>query len=514
MLELENYKKTHELWLRIISATSEKGIKEHLLHFIGLEIPNAHPFITDEKKDDQKDTHSFFEIHVGIKVYGYLALEIPKLSEKQKHLCTLCAQSTGYALLAIDNMDKKAETFIESSQYLVDSVKIMNKELQAALDTRSTFLSQMSHEMRTPLNVILGMTDFLSSMQLDKEVSEKIAVIERSGSTLLHLVNNVLDLSKLNSGRIVSVDLEFDLVQLVGEVIAMLRGLLAEGRDLQINSEFADGFPAMRFGDPNLIRQILVNLVGNAVKFTPQGQITVKLEQTTTYCQISVYDTGIGINKHDKKSIFEEYMQAGSDENLRSQGTGLGLPICKKIATHFRGHIWVEDNLKDQCGSVFRVQLDLGILKDKKAAEKNEKKEENSFIDVDTRKVRVLFVDDTPDNILVAKLIFKKYPQIVTYCENGKKALEQFQQEKFDIIFMDLQMPIMDGIEAVNEIRQLEKSANQTRCHIVALTADVYKHPETELIKEGFNQKITKPFKKEDILRQISYVKETMKKAA
>ena len=376
-------------------------------------------------------------------------------------------------------------------------------ELEVALKIRNQFLSHMSHEIRTPLNSIIGLADLLTRSDLPLPEKEKIESINSASNTLLHLVNDILDLSKLQANAVNIEQKDIDISQIIQSVLKIFEEKVASQVQLKFDHNL-ECFTA-RVGDEYRIRQIIGNLLSNAIKFTQEGTITVSLEELDQdQIKISVRDTGIGISNDKIDQIFEEFKQADLSTSRKYGGTGLGLPICKKIIELMQGKIWYEKNHIDQKGSIFSFVLNLPPSRDFYISHPEDPpKQENHFQNFKSIEPKdFLVIDDAPTNLFLMKKLFESTQFQITCLESGLDAIQALENQEFSHIFLDLQMPDISGVETCQQIRKLEDRLGRLPAYITALTADAYVNEE-ELKKYGFNNKLVKPVKREVIFELI-----------
>ena len=377
----------------------------------------------------------------------------------------------------------------------------MALKAESASHTKSQFLADMSHEIRTPMNAVLGMASMMEGTQLTAEQREFIEIIRTSGETLIDLINDILDFSKIEAGR---VDLECIPLRpknLVNETINLLR-LKAEDRGLTLTGNVESAVPAVLAGDPTRIRQILINLVGNAIKFTHEGGISINVrlesaEDIKVRLIFSVTDTGIGIPKDRIDRLFRPFSQVDASTTRNYGGTGLGLAISSRLSELMNGRMWVESTQGKGSTFFFTVELLPPPTEDVSTTESTDVHVNSSKID--PSKVRLLLAEDNMINRKVETLLLKRAGYEPDFAENGKEVLEAFQKRDYDIVLMDMQMPVMDGVEATRKLRKM-LARRKIRPYIVALTASAGKPDQDRCIDAGMDAFLSKPIRINDML--------------
>ena len=372
---------------------------------------------------------------------------------------------------------------------------------ESANRTKSEFLANMSHEIRTPMNGILGMTQLLGMTGPTEEQKEYLEYIESSGRNLMTLINDILDLSKIESGKIELEHSGFSLEQAVNDVINTQKSAI-RAKHLGINLIITPEIPQTVYGDQLRFKQIMLNLIGNAVKFTEQGEITVSagigcLVEDTAIVNISVRDTGIGIAPDQHEKIFGAFNQADASTTRRYGGTGLGLTICRRLVELMGGSIGVESTGEN--GSEFHVSLPFEIAPNAETVPA-EPGVQNLR---EGPRLSILVVEDNPTNQKFIGALLRKTGHRVTCGNDGKQALEAWRSAHFDCILMDIQMPVMGGEEALKQIRN-DESANGRHVPVIALTAHALKGDQERFLAQGFDGYLTKPLRIAKLIEQLN----------
>jgi signal transduction histidine kinase/CheY-like chemotaxis protein len=389
-----------------------------------------------------------------------------------------------------------------------ENLRAAQAAAEAANQAKSQFLASMSHELRTPMNAILGMTDLALEEPLPERVRDYLLTAKESGELLLHLLGEVLDLSRIEDGRFELEAVPFSPRQAIAQVVRTLQ-LRADEKGLRLVYELAEDLPGLLVGDPLRLRQVLLNLVGNAIKFTPEGQIVVRTnvqERTATSVSLkfSVADTGIGIAPEQQDRIFAPFAQADASTTRRYGGSGLGLAIAKRFVERMGGSIWLESQPGE--GSTFHFTVTLPVAqpslskRQDRPASEEETPAEPAL--APKRALRVLLAEDTPANQKLVRYVLDKRGHTVVVSQNGQEALERLAAEDFDLVLMDIQMPEMDGFQATAAIRALS-DLRKARLPIIAMTAHAIKGDAERCLAAGMDAYLSKPVNGHELIALV-----------
>ena len=394
----------------------------------------------------------------------------------------------------------------------------LNTRLQEANRAKSYFLSNMSHEIRTPINAVLGMNEMILRECTDESILSYAANIQSSGKTLLFLINDILDMSKIESGKMEIVPVEYETADMIIDLWNVIY-LRAQEKGLTVDFILDDTLPRMLFGDDVRIKQIVTNLLTKAVKYTSKGGVVLRADYKRTEGDamdliISVKDTGMGIRKEDMGKLFESFRRIEEEKNRNIEGTGLGMNIVMSLLRLMGGDIKVDSEY--QKGSTFTVTIPQKIISDEATGDFESvmgkqrarlARNQESFV---APEANILVVDDNSMNLDVFKALLKRTKMNIVTADSGRKCLELVKEQSFDIIFMDHMMPEMDGIETLHEIRKLTDFPNE-KTPVIALTANALSGAKEVYLKEGFTDFLTKPIDA-NLLEQmiLSYLPERL----
>jgi signal transduction histidine kinase/CheY-like chemotaxis protein len=406
--------------------------------------------------------------------------------------------------------------FVRSIQQLkktTDEQGRLNLKLETAIEkaekssqAKSEFLSTMSHEIRTPLNAVIGMSNLLLMGNPRPDQKENLDILKFSGSNLLAIVNDVLDFNKIESGKLVFENIKFNLPELMSNICG---GQIIKAQEKGLKFQLSVDESLRRklvFGDPTRLTQVTFNLISNAIKFTKQGSVHVRVatiedRHNTITVNFTIQDTGIGIEKDNLNAIFEPFTQESITTTRQYGGTGLGLAIVKRLLE--LQNVQMQVKSKPGEGSEFSFNMEFTVSTEKYVEPAAQVQQLSSTADLDVLKsLKVLIAEDNPVNVMLMKKLFSKWSLLPVFADNGERAIEKVQYGNFDIILMDLQMPVMNGFDAATEIRKLPDT-QKSGIPIIALTASALTDIRERVFASGMNDYVSKPFKPEELKEKI-----------
>jgi PAS domain S-box-containing protein len=373
---------------------------------------------------------------------------------------------------------------------------------ESASRTKSEFLASMSHEIRTPMNAIMGIADLLAKTALSPEQGKYVQIFRRAGDNLLNLINDILDLSKVEASQLELEQTGFSLHDHLEKVMEMV-ATRANEKGLALVCEIAPGVPNDLVGDPTRLRQVLLNLLGNAIKFTESGEVSLRVTEdgnfaVPTALRFAVADTGIGIPSEKLGRVFERFTQADSSTTRRFGGSGLGLTISRRLVELMGGRIWVESGVGK--GSVFSFAVPFEIWP---STNRPALITVGADPEAQLPALRILLAEDSADNCTITMAYLEDTPYQVDIAETGAIACEKFTSGHYDLVLMDRQMPVMDGLTATRSIRAWEQANDRPPTPIIALTASALKGDREMCLAAGCTAFLTKPIKQEVLLQAI-----------
>ena len=375
---------------------------------------------------------------------------------------------------------------------------------ESAVRAKTEFVATISHEIRSPMNALLGATEMLGSTPLSAKQTEYVQMLDRAGNNLLSVINEVLDHAKLEAGKLELESVPFDLGAVVDRVAMLLSGAASE-KGLEILVKRLPSVPTRVIGDPARLQRVLINLVSNAIKFTDVGFIAIKVEPANAagLLHFTVADTGIGIPRDRQDAVFQRFTQADVSTTRRYGGTGLGLAIAKHIVELMGGRIWVES--EEGAGSTFHftAELPVALSPGPRVEPASPAARANGGNGHRRLGARILLADDSAPSVALIQAYLSEAGCQIEVASDGEEALARLTEGRYNLVLMDVQMPKLDGYEAVRRFREFERAQGRPRTPIVAVTAHAFQEDIDNAIKAGADAQLTKPFRRDDLLEAV-----------
>jgi signal transduction histidine kinase/CheY-like chemotaxis protein len=417
--------------------------------------------------------------------------------EKERDQLRQDLETAGKQIRSLQQHTRATSALLQETN---DKLRFFHEQKRLENLSKSDFLANMSHEIRTPLNIILGMAHLLAETSLTPPQQQYLNSLRLTGKQLLDILNNILEFSRIEAGKISFEPEPFSLQEIINQIETSALPLCLP-KNLHFLVQHDSLLVMERVGDSLKIFQILLNLINNAVKFTKSGSITLTIEENEGQKEnlvFSVQDTGVGISKDQQKVIFDRFTQANDSLSQQHRGAGLGLAISQKLTEAMGGHLTVESRFGH--GSTFRCSLPVPQVVP--SERRNIRFDTHLILPENFPKMTILVVDDILENLEVLKVYLKGYPVNVYTAENGQEALDQLRNMTFDIILMDIRMPVMDGITATSTIRKQEHNTDSPII-ILAITAHAFQEQKNKFLKLGFDGVLTKPFFKRELIQAL-----------
>lgn len=488
-------KKSGDAWSA--SDTPKERLKQFNLQFRGLKLNDFLRGYTDRSLECRSLVPKEDELEA-------VFVSMNKFTKESREIdCTCCGyESCTHMAEAIYNGFNHKENCIYYEKTKVDALELEKTVAEEATKAKSAFLANMSHEIRTPINAVLGMNEMILRESAEPEILEYSENIRSAGNTLLGLVNNILDFSKIEAGKLEIEPVDYDLSTVLASLVNMIQ-IKADDKGLELLTKFDKGIPKYLHGDEVRIKQVITNLLTNAVKYTEKGSVTFRVwheelseEPNSVLICVKVEDTGIGIKPEDMKKLFSEFERIEEKRNRNIEGTGLGMNITKRLLEQMGSSLHVESVYGQ--GSRFGFSLKQRVVKQgelgdyqrayhKSVMEQEGMREQFAAPDAD-----ILVVDDNEMNLMVFKNLLARTKIRIDLANDGAEALEMAQEKKYDMIFLDHMMPGLDGIETLHELRRRTGAPNE-KTPAVCLTANAVSGAREKYLAEGFHDYLTKP---------------------
>ena len=388
--------------------------------------------------------------------------------------------------------------------YEVETRRAAEEMAYQASRAKSEFLATMSHEIRTPLNGVVAMIHKFKESELSDEQGEWLKILNVSSDSLLTLINDILDFSKIESGQMTLEEIPFSICELKDVLVQMFEARFAE-KGVRLEASLENAVGDVWMGDPNRIRQILINLIGNALKFTEEGSVSLKIlakNGPSSGLSITIEDTGVGIPAEVQGRLFKKFVQADSSTTRKHGGSGLGLAITDRLVELMGGSIYFSSEVGT--GSIFHINIPTKLADSEESKRLEEKQKTSTENEVLFDQANILVVDDSKMNLKVVEILLKKMPVTITTANSGEEALEKAREHSFDLVLMDCQMPGMDGYETTQHIREMGSDNANSNIPIIALTGNVTADGKAKCEAVGMNGFLSKPVNMYHLVRELN----------
>lgn len=457
----------------------------------------------ESKMDVLQDINAWFNAYTnsGTKEGELMSVEITMENLNKVFNTVMYKTEANFINMVVIDITEQKETESKLNQAV--------KDANIAYKTQAEFLANMSHEIRTPINGILGMLQLtLMADDLQADYRDNLVTAKKCADTLLRLINDILDISKLEAGKYNLKEEVFDVRTTIEETVAA-QVPIAEKKNITLDCSFSNNIPQSVKGDPQRIQQVLNCLISNGIKFTEEGGVRVKVaaiddSEDQFKLRIAVADSGIGISDKDKNKLFIRFSQVDASDTRKYGGSGLGLVITKQIVELMGGNISVQS--KEDVGSTFIVEIPLKVITGAAPVHKQEEAEEVALFSVNAsnKRARILVAEDEPVNQQVIGKLLGMAGYSYDIAENGEKAVELFKQKEYDAALFDIQMPVMDGLAATQEIRKIEFKDGRKRMPVIAVTARAMFGDKERILEAKLDDYIAKPYNLNDVVEKLN----------
>ena len=513
----ENALKVHNTLTRLTSDNSSQQLRlKEIRYFIDLKMAELEETVKLAKKGDTKGALQIINEDIGKEYMENIRKLISLMTDEENTLLTVRQNDLedlrssniiyikfimGFLLAVVMLFLYQALKEKLKLKTVIADLEVAKEKADNAVKAKAKFLANMSHEIRTPMTGILGFVEQLAKYEEDPKRIKQFNIIRNSGKTLLAIINDILDISKIESGKIEIESHPLNIHEVITETTDIFSELI-KSKNLTFTKYIDDQIPSCVLGDQVRIKQIIFNLLGNAIKFTPSGGkvlIEIEYDDSFSFLHCAVIDTGIGIDKEKLEKIFTPFEQGDATTTRRFGGSGLGLAISSKLIGMMGGKLRVESNVGEGSKFYFHIPLHPCPENDPHERKTQTNTEENLLFNG-----HVLIVDDQEFNRMLLSTILQQYGVTYDVASDGVEALNLYHHNVYDAIFMDENMPNMNGIEATKQIRNIEKEYSSTHTLIIAVTANALIEDQERFLDAGMDDYISKPYSEEDILKVLN----------